>query len=447
MKPNVLGGLGNGNGSVGADSKVLLRNSIEFNDVKDLDTLIEDIGDAQYVLLGEATHGTHEYYSIRAQITMKLIEKKGFSFIAVEGDWPDSYTLNRYVKNLPFSGKHAFNILNQFNRWPTWMWANWEVVALAEWLKTHNAGFPQNRKVGFYGLDVYSLWESMEAIIHYLKKVDTQALEVAMKAFRCFEPYYENEGRAYAHAASSGPISCEREVIDLLMEIRNKSTHYNTDHDAVFSAQQNAQVIVNAEKYYRTMIKGGVEAWNIRDKHMMDTLNRLVQFYGRDSKVIIWGHNSHIGDARATEMASEGQVNLGQLIREQHGDQRVYAVGFGSNTGHVVAGRNWGDVMRVMHIPPALKGSWEYIQHGLGAKDRITFMTDEMKQKFEHAAFGHRAIGVVYHTQYEQYGNYIPSMITRRYDAFIYIDTTTALHPLHIEPDGQQVPGTYPFGF
>lgn len=427
-------------------SKLILENSIEFSDENSLDKLVERIGNAKYVMLGEATHGTHEYYKVRTQISKLLIEKKGFSFIAVEGDWPDCYRLNRYIKNYPQSGKTAYEILHTFNRWPTWMWANWETAAFAEWLRDYNGKQNDKHKIGFYGLDVYSLWESFESIIEYLDKKDHETKQTAIDALKCFEPYNDREGQEYAKATQMIPSLCENEVIELLSKIRMKAPSYNTDPEAVMSVEQNAQIIVNAERYYRAMIKAGVDSWNIRDRHMVYTLNNLMNFHGPNAKGIIWEHNTHIGDARATDMAAEGMVNVGQLIKQQHQEEGVYSVGFGSYQGTVIAGREWGDVMQVMKVPEAIKHSWEYELHLLDAKDRIVFMNDAVKEAIGNKHFGHRAIGVVYRPKYEFLGNYVPSIMTERYDAFIYLDETTALHPIHIKPDGEQIPETYPFG-
>lgn len=424
----------------------LLKNSVELESIADIDKLIEKIGNAKYVLLGEASHGTHEYYTWRTQVSKKLIEQKGFSFIAVEGDWPDCYRLNRYVKNYPDSGKNALEVLNLFDRWPTWMWANWEIVALSEWLFNHNIKLPTNMKVGFYGLDMYSLWESLYAIIKYLDNKDLDTKKIAVNALKCFEPYSDHEGQSYARATLMVPVSCENEVVDLLVQIRKNISRYNTDHESVFSAEQNSHVIVNAEKYYRAMVRPGEESWNIRDHHMVDTLNRLTAFHGIHAKAIVWEHNTHIGDARATDMYSQKMVNVGQLLNEQHFNDGVYSVGFGSYKGSVIAGKEWGDIMRVMKVPEAVPDSWEFILHQLGAKNRIVFMNDELKKKIGKKEFGHRAIGVVYRPQYEHLGNYVPSFMPHRYDAFVYLDETTALHPLHINPSGIQVPETFPFG-
>jgi erythromycin esterase len=434
-------------------NQLLLDNSIELNNANDLDSLIDKIGDAKYVLLGEASHGTHEYYTWRTQISKKLIEQKGFSFIAVEGDWPDCYRLNRYIKNYSDAGKTAFEVLHTFRRWPTWMWANWEIVALAEWLHKYNERLSRNQKIGFYGLDVYSLWESLETIIKYLDKKDPKTKHTAVNAMKCFEPYSDGEGQSYARATLIIPSTCEEEVIDLLMQIRKSMSGYNTDPEAVMSAEQNAQVVVNAECYYRAMVRPGPDSWNIRDHHMVDTLERLMKFHGSTAKAIIWEHNTHIGDARATDMVRENTVNVGQLVHEQHEQEGVFAIGFGSYKGTVIAGQEWGDVMRVMNVPEAIPGSWEYLMHQLEptkissrTADRIIFMTEEMKEQIGQKELGHRAIGVVYHPQYEHLGNYVPSLMPYRYEAFIYLDETSALHPLHIKPSGHQIPETFPFG-
>jgi erythromycin esterase len=413
----------------------------------DLEPLFNRIGDARIVMLGEASHGTHEYYTWRSYISKKLIEEKGFNFIAVEGDWPDCYRLNRFVKGYDVENKSAFKVLQSFNRWPAWMWANWEIMALANWMQRHNAGLPANKRVGFYGLDVYSLWESMENIMQYLKKTDPDALKVAEEAFECFEPYRKDEGQSYARASQFVPELCEHEVVHLLKEIQQKLPTYNTDYENVFSAEQNAMVTVNAEKYYRAMIKGGPHSWNIRDRHMADTLERLLKFHGDNSKVIVWEHNTHIGDARATDMTNEGMYNIGELARLQHHDKGVVLVGFGSYKGTVMAGRSWGAPMQTMEVPEARDGSWEYLLHKAGASNKLLLMEDfSLNDMLMENHIGHRAIGVVYNPVYEQYGNYVPSILPLRYDAFIYLDETMALLPLHITTDEKQVPETYPFG-
>ncbi len=412
-----------------------------------LGPLMDRIGDSRIVMLGEASHGTHEFYTWRSYITKKLIEEKGFNFIAVEGDWPDCYHLNRYVKGYSVKETKAADVVQAFNRWPTWMWANWEIVALADWLHQFNDGLPLNKKAGFYGLDVYSLWESMESIMQYLEKMDPKALETAEDAFRCFEPFRKDEGRSYGQASMFAPEICQQEVVELLREIRKKLPQYNTDFENVFSAEQNAIVAVNAEKYYRAMVKGGPHSWNVRDRHMSETLDRLLDFHGPDSKAIIWAHNTHIGDARATDMTDEGMYNIGELARIQHPEKGVVLVGFGSYGGTVVAGKSWGAKMKTMEVPDAQKGSWEYFLHEASPDNKLIIMDDLANNDvLMENHFGHRAIGVVYNPAYEQYGNYVPSILPLRYDIFIYLEKTKALHPLHVDVDKRQIPETFPFG-
>jgi erythromycin esterase-like protein len=421
--------------------------SYPLNSKPDLAPLFSRIGDARIVMLGEASHGTHEYYTWRSYISKKLIGEKGFNFIAVEGDWPDCYLLNRYVKGYAAQNKNANELLKTFDRWPTWMWANWEIVALADWLKKHNDGKPANKRVGFYGLDVYSLWESMENIMSYLRKTDPSTLKVAEEAYRCFEPFEKEEGQSYARASMFVPELCKEEVIDLLKEIRVKMPSYNTDHENVFSAEQNALVIVNAEKYYRAMINGGAHSWNVRDDHMADTLERLLEFHGPDSKAIIWAHNTHIGDARATDMTRDGMFNIGELARLQHPDKGVVLIGFGSYKGSVIAGKAWAADMQSMTLPEAEKGSWEFLLHKANDGNKLLVMDDLMTNHLMmEMHIGHRAVGVVYDPRHERSGNYVPTILPMRYDAFIYLDETRALFPLHIKPDGHLVPETYPFG-
>ncbi|SDL63504.1 Erythromycin esterase homolog [Daejeonella rubra] len=421
--------------------------SYSLNNPADLKPLYNRIGDAQIVMLGEASHGTHEYYTWRALISKKLIEEMGFNFIAVEGDWPDCYRLNRFIKGYEPEDTSAFDVLQKFNRWPTWMWANWEISALAEWMFQHNKGLASNQKVGFYGLDVYSLWESMESIMGYLKQKDPAALKIAEKAFQCFEPYRKDEGRSYGWAGRLVPELCQDEVIGMLREIQNKLPVYNMDHENVFSAEQNAFVAVHAEKYYRAMVKGGPESWNIRDRHMAGTLNRLLALHGPKAKAIVWAHNTHIGDARATNMASDGMYNIGQLGRLHKGKENVVLVGFGSNDGTVIAGDYWGAPMQTMPVPAAQKGSWEQLFHLSGHDNKLLIMNDiDENEAYMKTPRGHRAIGVVYHPAHESRGNYVPTLLSRRYDAFIYLNKTKALHPLHVQPDGQKTPETYPFG-
>ena len=412
----------------------------------DLEPLLEQIGDARYVLIGEASHGTSDYYTWRARLSQRLIQERGFSFIAVEGDWPDCYKVNRYAKGYPDSGDSAFDVLHAFARWPTWMWANWEVVAFVEWLRSHNQEAPAGRGVGFYGLDVYSLWESMESIIAYLDDEDPAAAELAREAYRCFEPYGE-DAQAYARDTMLVPDICADEVVELLAAVRSKAPSYDHDPEASLNTEQNAWVMANAERYYRAMVRGGAESWNVRDRHMTSTLARLMAHHGADAKGIIWAHNTHVGDARATDMANVGMVNIGQLVREAHGDDGVVLVGFGSHRGSVIAGSAWDAPMRRMPVPAAADGSWEDVMRQAGADDKLLLLPEVSPSGPFGRARGHRAIGVVYHPERER-GNFVPTVLPRRYDAFLYIDESHALHPLHIAPaDGKEPPETYPWGF
>ncbi|GAA4750924.1 erythromycin esterase family protein [Flavisolibacter ginsenosidimutans] len=411
----------------------------------DLDALLDDIGDRPVVMLGEASHGTHEFYTWRTAISKRLIQEKGFNFIAVEGDWPDCYKINRYVKGYKDGGDNISEVLHNFDRWPTWMWANWEVAALAEWLKEHNATKPLNKKVGFYGLDVYSLWDSMYAMMDYLEKEDPQAAQSVKKAIKCFEPFEENE-QAYARYSLT-EHSCRDKVLALLKEIRTKAQFLDGDREAGFNTEQNALIAVNAEKYYTTMISFDNESWNVRDRHMMETLDRLLKFHGNGAKGIVWEHNTHIGDARATDMKRAGMVNIGQLAREEYGINKVYLAGFGSYTGTVIAGDEWGAPMQVMDVPEAREGSVEHSLHRENKEDRyLLFNTEDIRSMYG-TAIRHRAIGVVYNPQAERYGNYVPSVMANRYDAFIYLDETRALHPLHLKPHDKKMPETYPFNY
>ncbi len=427
---------------------LLNKNTRQLTDATDLDQLINELSGSRVVLLGEASHGTHEYYTWRSVISKRLIQEHGFDFIAVEGDWPDFYRVNRYVKHYSNSHNSAVGVLRQFNRWPTWMWANWEIETLTNWLHTHNENLPANQRVGIYGLDVYSLWESMEAIIDYLKTHDATLLPVAKRAFSCFEPFGDEKGMAYARSMQRFmPKTCEDEVVALLRDIKQRAQNFNTDVEASLNMEQNAFITKNAEMYYRSMVHVNQSSWNLRDHHMTDTLKRLLDFHGPRSKGIIWEHNTHVGDARATDMALEGSVNVGQLVREQLAAYHPKILGFGSYKGTVIAGSEWGAPMRNMIVPEAIAGSWEYLMHQTGKGDQLLFMDALRGSDLFNTEIPHRAIGVVYHPQYEQFGNYVPSIMPERYDYFIHIDDSKGVYAMDIYVDKSQLPETYPWGF
>lgn len=413
----------------------------------DLDPLLQRIGDVRCVLLGEASHGTADFYLWRARVSRRLIEEKGFSFVAVEGDWPDCYRINRFIKDYADSGASATEVLHAFERWPTWMWANQEVADLAEWLREYNHGRAQETQVGFYGLDVYSLWDSLYQVMAYLQRTHPEALPEAQKAFRCFEPYGEDV-QEYARATRLVPASCEAEVIQLLKAVRRQATSDRRDgRESQFVAEQNAIVVKNAEAYYRAMVRSGSESWNLRDLHMEDTLERLLHHHGPDARAIVWEHNTHIGDARFTDMADQGEVNVGQLVRERLGDQGVVLVGFSSHRGTVIAGREWEAPMERMRVPPAREDSWEAVLHEASPADQLLIFSDAQETRELLQWRGHRAIGVVYHPEYEYLGNYVPTVLPRRYDALMFIDQSKALRPLHVPVhDEGEVPVTYPVG-
>jgi erythromycin esterase-like protein len=404
-----------------------------------LDPLLDRIGDARIVAIGEASHGTHEYYAWRAVLTRRLIEECGFGFVAVEGDWPDCYRVNRSVTLREGADKDPFDALDAFDRWPTWMWANDDVVAFCRWLRAFNAGQPEELRVGFYGLDVYSLWDSMHALIAWLRDHEPAHVDTAIQALRCFEPFGE-DGAEYAFASRFAPPSCEQAVVDLLRAMCEEHGRRNaaTDAEGRFSAEQNAAVVVDAERYYRAMVQGSAQSWNVRDTHMVDTLDRLLEFAG--DKAVVWEHNTHVGDARATDMAGAGMVNVGQLLRERHGTDDVVLVGFGGYRGSVVAGEAWGAQMQRMAVPPARAGSLEALLHESVGEDTLFVFPRGDRPGWVDQRLDHRAIGVVYQPQRERRGNYVPTVVGERYDAFLYLDDTSALQPLHLERAEEHVP-------
>ncbi|MDP9496361.1 MAG: erythromycin esterase family protein [Actinomycetota bacterium] len=410
----------------------------------DLDPLLERVGDARVVLLGEATHGTSEFYEWRAAVTRRLVEEHGFGFVAVEGDWPDCYEVNRCVRLRPSAPASPREVLDAFDRWPTWMWANEEVVAFAEWLRAHNTERSEDDRVGFYGLDVYSLWDSLRELQAYLAEHEPEHVEQVAAALRCFEPYDEDAQR-YAYATRFTPTSCEASVVDLLRRLCSERAARvdGDDPEARFSAEQNAAVAAGAEKYYRTLVSGSGLSWNVRDEHMVDTLDRLLDHTER--KAVVWEHNTHVGDARATDMAAAGMVNVGQLARERYGEDDVVIVGFGGHRGRVVAAPSWGAQMQRMPVPPARDGSLEALLHDEVGRDALFVFPQDGQPDWLQRRRDHRAIGVVYDSRRERWGNYVPTVLGRRYDAFLHFEDTRPLRPLHLEPERDGEPETWPY--
>lgn len=429
-----------------------------LGETPDYEPLLDLIGDARYVLLGEATHGTHEFYHARAEITKRLIKKKGFVGMAAEADWPDAARVNRFVRGIS-PDQEAIHALDGFKRFPTWMWRNADMLDLVGWLREENDRLPKNAaKLGFYGLDLYSLFTSMEAVVKYLKKVDPSAVERARRRYSCFDNYGENT-QAYGYAASLGiSDSCQREVVAQLMELRERSFEYSRHDgrvaaDEFFQAEQNARLVRNAEEYYRTMFLGDVESWNLRDQHMAETFESLVSHLENQMprpKLVIWAHNSHLGDARATAMGERGEWNLGQLLRERFGAETVL-VGFTTHSGTVTAAADWDELAERKRVRPALHGSYEELFHEVDLpRFMLTLRGDhELAGELDLPMRLERAIGVVYRPQTERMSHYFPAALARQFDAVFHFDVTRAVEPLETTAEWHvgEDPETYPSGF
>jgi erythromycin esterase-like protein/predicted phosphoribosyltransferase len=423
--------------------------------------LEEIIGDARVVLIGESSHGTHEFYAARAEITKWLIESKGFCAVAAEADWPDAHRVNRYVRGLG-SDRSADEALRGFERFPGWMWRNVVIRDFVDWLCAYNrrdGGPDGGRGVGFYGLDLYSLHRSMQQVIDYLENVDPQAAARARTRYSCFDHVSGDDGQAYGFAAAFGAgLSCERAVVDQLVEMqRNAAEYARRDgviaEDEVFDAQQNAQVVTNAEQYYRAMFSGRVTSWNLRDRHMAQTLQALLAHLdrGRDgspSRIVVWAHNSHVGDARATEVSNDGQLTLGQLARERYGDD-CRLIGFTTYSGTVTAASEWGGPAERKIVRPALNGSVEELFHESERNEFLIspMITRDARRPLDAVRLG-RAIGVIYLPQTERQSHYYHVRPGDQFDAIIHIDKTRALQPLEVtvQWDAGETPETYPTG-
>ena len=422
---------------------------------RDYDPLLRLIGDARFVLLGEASHGTHEFYKARADITRRLITEKGFNAVAVEADWPDAYRVNCYVRGAG-DDETAEEALSGFKRFPTWMWRNSDVVDFVEWLHERNDGLPPDaRQAGFYGLDLYSLYTSIEAVLGYLEKIDPESAKRARYRYACFEHFGEDT-QAYGYAASFGlSPSCETEVVNELVELqRNAASYARRDgrlaEDEFFYAEQNARVVKDAEQYYRTMFTGRVSSWNLRDSHMTETLEALVEHLERTAgpaKIVVWEHNSHLGDARATEMGRAGEHNVGQLVRQRHGRDAVL-IGFATYNGTVTAASDWDSPAERKNVRPALPGSYEALFHSFGLprfslalRDGGELATGLREPRLE------RAIGVIYRPETERVSHYFQARLADQFDAVIHFDETRAVEPLErtAEWETGEAPETFPY--
>jgi protein-L-isoaspartate(D-aspartate) O-methyltransferase len=409
----------------------------------DLDPLLRRIGEARVVLLGEASHGTSEFYRMREQISRELIVKKGFDFIAIEGDWPDAARIDHYVRHREYRPSEW----TAFARFPVWMWRNNEVRAFVDWLRQHNAAVEPHARVAFHGLDLYSLYDSIRFVLNYLDAVDPESAAIARERYGCLTPW-QSDPATYGHAALTGNFpTCENDVVRALTDLLAKRQAYAIhDGERFLDAVQNARLVVNAEHYYRIMYYGSRASWNLRDEHMFATLKTLLAHHGPHSKAIVWAHNSHVGDAAATEMSARGEHNIGQLCRQEFGD-RCYAVGFGTDHGTVAAASDWGGPMEIKSVRPALQQSYERLCHETEAPHFLLSLRDRdtphgrglLKPRLQ------RAIGVIYRPETELASHYFEAVLPRQFDEYIWFDETRAVTPFKSH-ELAGMPETYPFG-
>jgi erythromycin esterase-like protein len=426
----------------------------------DFEPLMEGIGDARLVLIGEASHGTHEFYETRARITRQLIEEKGFGAVIVEADWPDAYRVNRYVRGTN-DDANADRALSGFRRFPQWMWRNRDVLEFVQWLRRHNDGLPprgRTPKCGFYGMDLYSLYTSIESVLEYLERADPQAAQRARFRYGCFEQF-EEDPQAYGYAAALDlGESCREEVVAQLVEMRRHAAELakrdgQVAEDEAFYAEQNARLAQNAEAYYREMFAGHVDTWNLRDSHMVETIEALLAHLDRTpgtrTKAVVWAHNSHLGDARATEMSRRGELNVGQLCRQRWGAGRVFSVGFTTHTGSVAAATNWGSEVEFKQVRPSLAGSYERLFHDVGFSNFMLIFggaAPEVARALEEERL-ERAIGVIYRPETERLSHYFKASLPRQFDAVIHVDVTSPVWPLEAKaPFDAEKAETYPTG-
>jgi len=431
----------------GTVAKLIRETAAPIADIAQVDVsaLLERIGDARIVLLGEATHGTSEFYRMRARITKELILRRGFNFVAVEADWPDAARINQYVRHAPVRQEQW----KAFSRFPTWMWRNHEALDLVEWMRAWNAEVSEpERRASFHGLDLYSLFTSIDAVITYLSGVDPAMAAVARRRYASLSPW-EQDPAVYGRAVLSGRYKdCEAPVVAMLQDMLNRRIEYSQrDGDRFFDAAQNARLVAAAERYYRVMYYGAVESWNLRDQHMFDTLERLLEFHGPGSKGVVWEHNSHVGNAAATEMGTRGEHNVGQLSRARFAES-AFLVGFGTDHGTVAAASDWDGPMEVKRVRPSHEASYERLCHESEVKAFMLHLRDPERQAVRdelEAARLERAIGVIYRPESELQSHYFQACLPRQFDEYIWFDETRAVSPLpSVTASG--VPETYPFG-
>ena len=408
---------------------------------QDYDALLERIGDARFVLLGEASHGTHEFYRERSRITRRLIAEKGFAAVAIEGDWPSAARVNRYVRASGGDTSVAM-ALEGFERFPAWMWRNTDVLQFAGWLRRHNDALPAARRAGFYGLDLYSLFDSIATVLRYLERADPAAARRARERYACFD-HFAKDSQRYGYATAFGMSkSCEAEVLAQLVEMHSRPGDQGREPDERFHAEQNARLVRNAEEYYRTMFSAHVSSWNLRDSHMAETLEALALHLSADApaKIVVWAHNSHVGDARATEMGEHGEHTLGQLVRQRYRGQSAL-VGMTSFHGSVTAASDWGGPAERKRVRGALPGSWEALFHAAGVRNFFAPAAQFEERRLE------RAIGVVYLPQTERMSHYFHATLAGQFDVVLHFDETRALEPLEgVAAQTGEVPETFPAG-
>jgi protein-L-isoaspartate(D-aspartate) O-methyltransferase len=408
----------------------------------ELEGLLARIGEARIVLLGEATHGTSEFYRMRARVTQALIERKGFSLVAVEADWPDAGRIDHYVRHRETAPAQW----KAFTRFPEWMWRNREVEDFVEWLRTYNTHRPYENRVSFHGLDLYSLYTSINAVLRYLDDVDPDAAQIARARYGCLTPW-ESDPATYGRMALTGRYrECERDVSAMLSDmLRSRAEYSARDGERFTDAVHNARVVANAERYYRVMYYGSAESWNLRDRHMFETLSELLRARGPQAKAVVWEHNSHIGDARHTEMSARGELNLGQLCRESYGSE-AYLLGFGTDSGTVAAADDWDGPMRIKEVRPSHPDSYERQCHEAGVPSfLLPLRKEEEVQRQLLVPRLERAIGVIYRPQTEMASHYFQAVLPRQFDEYCWFDRTSAVRPLETTRL-KGMPETYPFG-
>jgi len=421
---------------------------------RDIDAMIDAIGPARVVLIGEASHGTHEFYAMRAAITRRLIETRGFRAVAIEGDWPDARRVDRYVRHIG-DDQDPETALSGFRRFPQWMWRNTVMRDFVRWLRKWNDVHEPDVRCGLYGMDLYSLHASIGAVLRYLERVDPKAAARARERYSCFEAVNGNDPQAYGFAAARDLIDpCEDDVVRQLVELRHCADEYASSggafgEDDFFSAEQNARLVANAEKYYRTMFHGRESSWNLRDTHMVETLDAIMQFLERSgdkARVVVWAHNSHLGDARATQMGRSGELNVGQLVRDRFGEAACL-IGLTTYTGTVTAAHDWDEPAERRIVRPGLAGSTEALFHRVAIPNFLLDLRVECAQEAFDEPRLERAIGVIYRPETERHSHYFFADLPAQFDLVVHLDHTRALEPLERSAGWEQgeLPETYPF--